>query len=81
MLYRDSPACNIVVTQPRRMAATSLAKRVAEEMGEPEVGQLVGYRIGNDAMASGDLTRITFLTSGWLLHRLISMPRCKAVWW
>jgi len=34
---------NIIVTQPRRVAATSLAERVSVEMAEPNgVGGLVG---------------------------------------
>ncbi len=32
----------VVVTQPRRIAAVTLAKRVAEQLGEP-VGRSVGY--------------------------------------
>jgi hypothetical protein len=72
-LFRElGDSCNIYVTQPRRMAATSLAKRVASELGET-VGNAVGYKIGNDIKGGRD-TRITFVTSGWLLHRLISDP-------
>lgn len=36
--------CNIVVTQPRRIAAISVAKRVADEMSV-EIGTLVGYQV------------------------------------
>ena len=45
-LDRGRGACtNIIVTQPRRVAATSVAERVAAEMGESEVGVVVviGY--------------------------------------
>jgi HrpA-like RNA helicase len=35
---------NVVVTQPRRIAAMSIAKRVAKEMNCP-VGSLVGYQV------------------------------------
>ena len=38
----------IAVTQPRRMAAINLAKRVAKERGEA-LGETVGYRIGGDS--------------------------------
>lgn len=36
--------CNIIVTQPRRIAAISVAKRVAEERGW-QIGTLVGYQV------------------------------------
>lgn len=37
-------ACNIVVTQPRRIAARSIAERVSAERGW-ELGKLVGYQV------------------------------------
>lgn len=36
--------CRILVTQPRRVAAVSVAHRVAEERGE-QLGDTVGYQI------------------------------------
>lgn len=36
--------CNIVVTQPRRLAAISVAKRVCKERGW-EIGSVVGYQV------------------------------------
>lgn len=36
--------CRIICTQPRRLAALSVAERVASERGE-NVGQIVGYQI------------------------------------
>lgn len=36
--------CNIVVTQPRRIAARSIAERVCRERGW-ELGSLVGYQV------------------------------------
>lgn len=36
--------CYIVVTQPRKIAATSLARRVCRERGW-ELGKLVGYQV------------------------------------
>jgi ATP-dependent RNA helicase DHX57 len=59
---------NIVVTQPRRVAATALAERVATEQ-ESRVGSLVGYQVRLDAAIS-DSTRITYMTVGILLRRL-----------
>ena len=37
MIYKEDPNCKIIITQPRRVAATSLAKRVADELGESVV--------------------------------------------
>ena len=63
--------CNIVCTQPRRIAATSIAKYVCRNRGW-ELGSLVGYQIGMDKMVSED-TRLTFMTTGVLLEKLVNM--------
>ena len=52
-------------TQPRRLAATSVARRVAEEMGAAE-GGLVGYQV-RFAEKLSDQTAIKFMTDGILL--------------
>ena len=39
---------NIICTQPRRLAASNIAKRVALELGEG-VGQRVGYHVGMES--------------------------------
>lgn len=62
--------CNIIVTQPRRIAAISITKRVSEERNWP-VGTLVGYQVGLNNKTSSD-TRLTFCTTGVLLQKLIS---------
>ncbi len=51
-------------TQPRRIAATSIAARVAEELGE--LGSVVGYKIRFRNQTSA-ATRIKFMTDGILL--------------
>ena len=63
--------CNIACTQPRRIAATSIAKYVCRNRGW-ELGSLVGYQIGMDKMVSDD-TRLTFMTTGVLLEKLVNM--------
>lgn len=40
---RDGAKCNILVTQPRRISAVSVAQRVAQEMG-PALRHCVGYQ-------------------------------------
>lgn len=42
--YQARRPCKIIVTQPRRIAAISIANRVAQERGW-DVGGLVGYQV------------------------------------
>jgi ATP-dependent helicase HrpB len=58
----------ILILQPRRMAARLLARRVASELGEP-VGKTVGYQIRFEAVRSAE-TRLLFVTEGLLLRML-----------
>ncbi|MFG0305832.1 MAG: helicase-related protein, partial [Phycisphaerales bacterium JB040] len=55
----------IAHTQPRRLAATSVARRVAEELGVP-YGQQVGAKVRFDDKTSDD-TLVKLLTDGMLL--------------
>lgn len=59
-------------TQPRRVAATSVARRVAEEVG-CSLGQEVGYSIRFEDESSNK-TIIKYLTDGMLLREFISDP-------
>ena len=52
-------------TQPRRIAARSVARRVAEELGT-SVGQLVGFQVRFTEQV-GDVALIKFMTDGILL--------------
>lgn len=61
----------IVVSQPRRVAARSLALKVAAELGEATVGQSVGYRIGGDPVHG---EHIEFATVGYLLQMFSNNP-------
>lgn len=63
----------IGITQPRRVAAISVAKRVAEECGVA-LGQKVGYSIRFDDMTSAS-TRIKYMTDGLLLREALLDPR------
>ena len=65
---RNGRPCNIVCTQPRRIAATSLAKYVCECRKWP-LGSLVGYQIAMDKVTSED-TCLTFVTTGVLVQKL-----------
>lgn len=67
----------IGITQPRRVAAISLARRVAEEMGTPlgssSPASKVGYSVRFDTSTSPS-TRIKFLTEGMLLQEMLNDP-------
>ncbi|KAI9315927.1 P-loop containing nucleoside triphosphate hydrolase protein [Dichotomocladium elegans] len=59
-------------TQPRRVAAMSVAKRVAEEVG-CRVGQEIGYTIRFEDCTSPE-TRIKYMTDGMLLRECLIDP-------
>lgn len=59
-------------TQPRRVAAMSVAARVAEEMGV-KVGNEVGYSIRFED-ATSDKTVLKYMTDGMLLREFLTEP-------
>lgn len=59
-------------TQPRRVAAVSVAKRVADEMGV-ELGAQVGYSIRFEDQTNRE-TRIKYMTDGVLLRESLNDP-------
>ena len=63
----------IVVTQPRRVAAISVAQRVAAERGE-KIGDSVGYTVRLESVVPTAPVRIVFCTTGVLLRRLVRDP-------
>lgn len=70
----------IAITEPRRVAAISLARRVAEEMGTPlgaaSPASKVGYSVRFDNSTSPN-TRIKYLTEGMLLQEMLRDPWLK----
>ena len=67
----------VVVLEPRRIAARLAARRVAWEMGE-QVGQTAGYQVRFEEAVSSR-TRVRFVTEGVLTRRLLSDPTLKGV--
>ena len=58
----------IAHTQPRRIAARTIAERVADELGS-ELGGLVGYQVRFTDQVSAD-TRVRLMTDGILLNAI-----------
>ena len=75
-LGRGKNGRRIACTQPRRLAAVTVAERVAEELKSP-VGSIIGYqhRFGKKV---SDLTRVKFMTDGVLLAETRSDPLLRA---
>ncbi|KAH8175753.1 helicase associated domain (HA2) domain-containing protein [Sarocladium implicatum] len=73
-LYEDGYGKTGIIgcTQPRRVAAMSVAKRVAEEMEVP-LGSTVGYAIRFEDYTSEE-TKIKYLTDGILLRESLNEP-------
>lgn len=65
----------IICTQPRRIAAISLATRVAQEV-DCELGTTVGYKVRFDSAAS-DETILTYVSDGILLRELTTNQKAK----
>lgn len=63
--------CNIVCTQPRRIAAISVAERVAKERGQSAGSRSqVGYQVRFDAKLPQMHGSVTFCTTGIFLKRM-----------
>ncbi|KAG0369552.1 P-loop containing nucleoside triphosphate hydrolase protein [Gamsiella multidivaricata] len=66
---RQGGVCNIICTQPRRIAAISVAQRVAVERGE-RVGQSVGYQVRFDSQPPTSGGSILYCTTGIFLRMM-----------
>jgi ATP-dependent helicase HrpB len=67
----------IVVLQPRRVAARSAAARISDERGT-KLGQEIGYMVRHERLCSRD-TRILVCTQGVFLRRLQDDPMLEQV--
>lgn len=72
MLYQNL-GLKVCVTEPRRLAATSVATHVSETIFEESVGGKCGYVIRYDQSANHD-SKIVYMTEGILLQALKSDP-------
>ncbi|KAG7178043.1 ATP-dependent RNA helicase DHX30-like [Homarus americanus] len=70
--------CNILITQPRRISAISLAKRVARERNE-KVGESVGYHVRLEYKRLRNRGGIMFCTTGMLLQNIHSNSTLEGI--
>ncbi|XP_022086589.1 putative ATP-dependent RNA helicase DHX30 [Acanthaster planci] len=78
-IHQDKGAhCNVVVTQPRRISAVSVAERVALERGE-QVGNTIGYQVRLSSKLPYNNGCILFCTTGILLKKLESNPSLTGI--
>ncbi|KAF9221070.1 P-loop containing nucleoside triphosphate hydrolase protein [Gyrodon lividus] len=74
--YSDLPHVKgklVACTQPRRVAAMSVAKRVADEM-DVQLGRQVGYSIRFEDMTEPGITFLKYMTDGMLLREAMNDP-------
>ena len=76
-LLRQNPAGKILMLEPRRIAASSAAIRMAELLNEP-VGKTVGYRMQLENRTSLD-TRIEVVTEGVLTRMIQEDPELQGI--
>ncbi|XP_032882942.1 ATP-dependent RNA helicase TDRD9 [Amblyraja radiata] len=62
--------CNIVVTQPRKIGAISIARWICKERCLT-IGGLVGYQVGLEKEVGLD-TQLTYVTTGVLLQKIVN---------
>jgi ATP-dependent helicase HrpB len=67
----------ILILEPRRIAARLAARQVASERGE-SLGEAVGYEVRFEK-ATGARTRLKYITEGILMRRLLSDPQLRGV--
>lgn len=67
----------VIVAEPRRLAARLTAARVASERGQ-KLGDSVGYSVRFEEV-SGPKTRVRYVTEGVLLRRLLAEPELPGV--
>ena len=77
MLAEEGEDTRIICTQPRRISATSVAERVAQERGDV-IGGSVGYQIRFEHKATAD-TSLLYCTVGILLRHLATNPTLEGV--
>ncbi|XP_038611561.1 ATP-dependent RNA helicase DHX30-like [Tachyglossus aculeatus] len=70
--------CNVIITQPRRISAVSVAQRVAQELG-PSLRRNVGFQVRLESKPPARGGALLFCTVGVLLRKLQSSPGLEGV--
>ncbi|KAG8549054.1 hypothetical protein GDO81_022968 [Engystomops pustulosus] len=70
--------CNMVITQPRRISAVSVAHRVGQELG-PHLRRNVGYQVRLESDLPPRGGALLFCTVGVLLKKLQTNPTLEGV--
>ena len=71
-LFENKRGLRIAITQPRRVAAVAMARRVSDERGT-RLGDIVGYCIRFEDQSSAT-TRLRYMTDGCLLRECLGDP-------
>ncbi|KYO45366.1 putative ATP-dependent RNA helicase TDRD9 [Alligator mississippiensis] len=66
---QQSSYCNVVVTQPRKIGASSIARWISRERSWT-LGGFVGYQVSLEKVATKD-TRLIYMTTGVLLQKIV----------
>ncbi|NXP21578.1 TDRD9 helicase, partial [Scytalopus superciliaris] len=67
---QQSIPCNIAVTQPRKISASSLARWISQERSWT-LGGFVGYQLSLENISTKE-TRLLYMTTGVLLQKVVS---------
>ncbi|XP_053324031.1 ATP-dependent RNA helicase DHX30 [Spea bombifrons] len=78
ILRGQGAQCNMIITQPRRISAMSVAHRVGYELG-PGLRRNVGYQVRLESMLPPRGGALLFCTVGVLLKKLQSNPGLQGV--
>uniref|UniRef100_A0A8C0DZ77 ATP-dependent RNA helicase DHX30 n=1 Tax=Balaenoptera musculus TaxID=9771 RepID=A0A8C0DZ77_BALMU len=70
--------CNVIITQPRRISAVSVAQRVSHELG-PSLRRNVGFQVRLESKPPTRGGALLFCTVGILLRKLQSNPSLEGV--
>uniref|UniRef100_A0A6I8NKM0 Helicase ATP-binding domain-containing protein n=1 Tax=Ornithorhynchus anatinus TaxID=9258 RepID=A0A6I8NKM0_ORNAN len=70
--------CNVIITQPRRISAVSVAQRVGHELG-PSLRRNVGFQVRLESKPPARGGALLFCTVGVLLRKLQSNPSLEGV--
>ncbi|GAB9466279.1 Dead/deah box RNA helicase [Globisporangium polare] len=72
-IFENNNSERIAITQPRRVAAITVAQRVCQEVGKDAIGVTVGYCVRFDDTTTKS-TKLKFMTDGMLVREALLSP-------